>query len=216
MALTKVDTTQIGKDYLERFLEVKDSVLSTYLSNIDNIHFVAPGWETRSPRPEIRGWKICHLLSTTDDTRQENINLFDFVQQTFQNVPSHSHIISSNIIETYPSIENIWSREPHKTESGFKRYCIPLQMNNDYLLDIIEDDNNTNEYEFINDGVYEFENTGNETRIRHTGDNTTTGIVWVVDVIENSELTQTQINEIMIDSWETSSSGILWDETPIV
>lgn len=223
MALTKVDTTQTDKNYLETFLNVKDSVLSTYNSNIDNIHFVAPGWEGRSPQPEIKGWRMCHLFSTEDslsaqitgsNTRQTNINLFSQIQALLSGIPSHVHVVGSGIMEAFPGIEESWHAEQHPIEQGFKRYHIPLTSPAGYSLGVrIGED--VQQYNWEEGFVFEF-NPSEIHQVMHSGSGTESRLVWIIDVIENSELTGEELTEAMMRCWMVGAKGVMWDKQPII
>ena len=223
MALTKVDTTQKDKEYLERFLEVKDSVLSTYKSNIDNIHFVAPGWEGRLPQPEIKGWRMCHLFSTETpeeatitgaDTRQTNINLFNQITTSLEGIPSHVHVLGSSIMEAFPGIEESWHEEPHPIEQGFKRYHIPLTAPAGYSLGVIVN-GVQQQYNWEEGFVFEFNPTETH-QVMHSGSGTESRLVWIIDVIENSELTTEELRTEMMSSWMIGKQGVRWQRQPII
>jgi len=218
MPFNKVDTTIKSKEYLNNFLNIKDQVLSTYKSKLNEIIFSAPGWEGRLPQPQIKGWRMTHLFFNGSSTKRDNIKLFDEIKNAFNNLPKGVYVVASGILEAYPNIEESWHKEPHPKQAGFKRYHIPLVVSDDWALGVKEDDGEKH-YHWEVGSIFEFENPGNEHQVMFLGDNKNTEetrIVWVIDILENNSLNEQQIGQAIKYSSMVSSGGICWDKEVLV
>ena len=218
MPFNAVDTSQSDKNYLQSALDIRSSVLSTYLSEINDIQFTAPGWIGRTPQEVIKNWRFCNLISPTGSENSELFTQLDAVFTT-SSLPSHVTVIASYISEVFPSIEEALCSTKQPIEFGFKRYCIPLRSDDKCLLHITEDAGGDadgfTQYSFDEGSVFDFDNPEKPHKFSSSLA-TGSSIIWFIDVLENDNTTDETLTSILEDSWRETSSGALWKQDPII